>query len=352
MRILVCGNKATHEWPESCVRALERLGHETRLVFHRTPQAGQAEQYLPAEMREQAAELFQIEEGRRALMEVIFYHLAAEFRPDLILLAGIYYTFSNDALADVQEHLGIPIVLWSGDNPYVPQAPDIFSSSPYYDLVYFANFRFAERAADAFKRTAYLPFGCDPERDRPPTEDDDLEPYACDVSFLGTLKDERCAFLDRLASRDFVLKAWGTEFPDDLEQRFPHLAAARQAEHVQGTKKTLVYGASKIVLNLHHTGFANMKLYEAAACGAFQISNKRLEGESTRHTLSVCDEMVTYEHPEELRELIDHFLEHPDQRAARASRLRELVLAEHTWDHRVQSILDMVIPATALASAQ
>jgi spore maturation protein CgeB len=351
MRILVCGNKATHEWPESCVRALQRLGHETRLVYHRTPQAGQVERYLPAEMRGRAEELFQIEEGRRALMEVIFYHLAAEFRPDLILLAGIYYTFSADALADVQEHLGIPVVLWSGDNPYVPQAPDIFSRGPYYEAVMFANYRFADRAADSFKATAYVPFGCDPERDVPADDAAALAPYACDVSFLGTIKDQRAEFLDGLAQRDFTLKVWGAEFPDDVERRFPHLHAARQAEHVQGDKKVLVYGASKIVLNLHHTGFANMKLYEAAACGAFQISNKRLECESTRHRLSVCDDMATYETEAELHALIDHFLAHPEQRTARAARLRERVLTEHTWDHRLQEILDHLAPALPLANA-
>lgn len=352
MRILVCGNRAEHEWPESCVRALERGGHEVRLTYYRSPQPGELGGYLPAAMRADTATLLQSPAGTEALMEVIFYYVAAEFRPDLILLAGIYNTWSSDALADVQDSLGIPVVLWSGDNPYVPHAPDIFSRSAYYELVLFGNFRFAERASDSFARTAYMPFGCDPEHDRAPTADVDLEPYACDLSYLGTLKNERCAFLEALAQLDLELKVWAVGFPRDLAQRFPALSAARQTEHIQGADKTRVYAAAKIVLNLHHTGFANMKLYEAAACGAFQISNKRLEAESTRHVLPLCDEVVTYEHAGELVELLRHYLAHPEQRAARAARLQAEVLAKHTWDQRLSSVLDMLPPAHSALSVR
>ena len=329
------------------MRALERLGHEVRLVYHRTPQPGDLEHYLSEDLRGNAPLLLESDEGRRALMEVIFYNVAAEFRPELILLAGIYYTWSSDALADVEDNLGVPVILWSGDNPYVPNAPDIFERAPYYRSVLFANFRFADRAADRFAHTDYLPFGCDPTRDLPPEATDELDPYGCDLSYLGTYKEERAQLLDTLASRDFEMKVWGVGYPDDFARRFANLAAVLQPEHVQGREKIKVYGGSKIVLNLHHTGFANMKLYEAAACGAFQISNKRLEAESTRHRLGLCDEMVTYERPEELVELIDYYLSHPQQRASRARRLRELVLAEHTWDQRMASILALVAPSPA-----
>ncbi|MCP4245379.1 MAG: hypothetical protein GY772_32985, partial [bacterium] len=99
-----------------------------------------------------APQLLESDQGRTALMEVIFFNVCAEFKPDLILLAGIYNTWSCDALADVQDNLGIPVVLWSGDNPYAPWAPDIFSRSPYYELALFGNVRFAESASDSFAR--------------------------------------------------------------------------------------------------------------------------------------------------------------------------------------------------------
>ncbi|QDV05757.1 hypothetical protein Poly30_12590 [Planctomycetes bacterium Poly30] len=350
MRVLVCGNQAEHEWPESCVRALRRMGHEAELMYYLVPQAGEVETYLSADQQRNVPGLMATAQGRQALMEQLFFHKAAALRPDLILLAGIYHTWSVDALADVREHLDIPIVLWSGDNPYVPYAPDIFSRAPYYDLALFGNFRFAERAADRFARTGYMPFGCDPLRDQPPPADQNLEPYRCGLSYLGTVKNDRCLFLEELSQQPFDLKIWGVGFPDDLGARFPGVHRARQPEHIQGQKKTLVYGGASIVLNLHHTGFANMKLYEAAACGAFQISNKRLEAEATRPHLSVCREVVTYETTPELVELVRHFLAHPEQRHARAQRLREVVLAHHTWDHRMAAILEQAAPSPLITS--
>lgn len=350
MRVLICGNQAEHEWPESCVRALRRMGHDADLVYYLVPQPGEIEAYLTSEQQRNVPGLMTTKEGRQALMELIFFRKAEALRPDLIVLAGIYNTWSTDALADVREDLGIPIILWSGDNPYVPYAPDIFSRSPYYELALFGNFRFAERASDSFARTGYMPFGCDPHRDVPPAADQDLSAYRCGLSYLGTVKAKRCDFLEDIARQPFDMKIWGVGFPDDLATRYPAIHRARQAEHIQGERKTLVYGGSSIVLNLHHTGFANMKLYEAAACGAFQISNKRLEAEATRPHLSVCQEMVTFETKAELFELTKHFLAHPEQRQARAQRLRELVLAEHTWDHRMTAVLQQAAPTPLITS--
>ncbi len=346
MRILVCGNQSEHEWPESCVRALHRMGHEADLVYYLVPQAEEIETYLTAEEQQNVSRLTGTADGREALMELLFVRKAAALRPDLILLAGIYNTWTIEVLAKVREDLDIPIVLWSGDNPYVSYAPDIFSRAPYYDLALFGNFRFAERAADSFSRTGYMPFGCDPFRDQPPAACDDLSEYRSGLSYLGTVKDDRCAFLEEIAQQPFDMKIWGVGFPKDLSTRFPAVHRARQPQHIQGQKKTLVYGGSSIVLNLHHTGFANMKLYEAAACGAFQISNKRLEAEATRPHLSVCQEVVTFETKAELFELTKHFLAHPEQRSARAQRLREVVLAYHTWDHRMAAILQQAATST------
>ena len=52
--------------------------------------------------------------------------------------------------------------------------------------------------------------------------------------------------------------------------------------------------------------------------------------------------VVTYETAEELRALVEHFLAHPRERAARGAAGRELVLAGHTFAHRVETLLGLV----------
>ena len=186
MKVLVCGNPCEHEWPESCFRALERMGHEARLLYFEWPREGDFERYLPRSLHARVAELCDFREGRRSLLEVVFYNMCGTFRPDLILLAGMYHCWSKEALAQVSERFGIPVVLWSGDDPFEPGATDIFERSPFYDLVLYTIHGLAERTADRFQRTAFLPFACDPERDRPfsgPPER--IAPYRCDVSYLG-----------------------------------------------------------------------------------------------------------------------------------------------------------------------
>lgn len=342
MRILVCGNKGEHEWPELCARGLRALGHDVQVVHYRWPGERDVE-LLPRALAAEVPHLLQSYEGRRELMERAFFLRARDFRPDLVLLAGIYNTWRAEALADVRQKLGVPIVLWSGDNPYAPGAPDVFANAAHYDLALFANFRFARSAAERFRRTEYVPFGCDPERDHPPAPAPDDVRFRCALSWLGTFKNGRAGFLDQLA-RDLPeldLRVWGAGFPEDLAVRYPALASVYRREHVWGATKFRLYAASDVVLNLHHTGFANMKLFEVACAGAFQVSNKRLEAEATREALPLAAEVPTWETTDELVQLLEHYLSRPDERAARAARLRELVRAEHTWRHRVATILEL-----------
>ena len=83
----------------------------------------------------------------------------------------------------------------------------------------------------------------------------------------------------------------------------------------------------------------------AVACGALVVSD-RLDGLEQRFGGAV----VTYETAEELRTIVSHFLAHPDERAARAAAGRELVLARHTFAHRVDALLAQVDAALAAAA--
>jgi spore maturation protein CgeB len=52
------------------------------------------------------------------------------------------------------------------------------------------------------------------------------------------------------------------------------------------------------------------------------------------------DELTMFSSMDEMQGLIRHFLSHPKERAALAARARERVLAEHTYAHRMQSLIE------------
>ncbi len=345
MRVLVCGNRATHEWPETCVRNLERLGHEVELLYYRTLRQRDRDELLTAELREAAPQLLETYEGTRALMEVAFYNLAATWRPDVILLAGMYHTWTADALADVRETVGCPVVLWSGDDPYEPWATDVLTPAPYYDHALFTIWGLAERAAADFPSVGFLPFACDPARDRVPVPPSpDHARFRCDVSYLGTMKLDRADLLEPLAASGVDLGVWGEGFAEDVEATHPALARARRPGRVQGEQARALYAASEVVLNLHHKGFGNMKFYEVASCGSFQVSNLRRDAEAILPVLPFVEKVAVYEDPAELPGLVQHWLERPAERARVARELQAVVRAEHTWEHRLRALLELAVP--------
>ncbi len=114
------------------------------------------------------------------------------------------------------------------------------------------------------------------------------------------------------------------------------------AEHVPNDELHKVYSSSAIVLNDHwddmrEHGFISNRIYDALACGALVLSDE-LPELSDRFGETV----VTYSDRAELQGLIERLLASPKERAKRGRRGRELVLAHHTFEHRVDQLLEIL----------
>jgi spore maturation protein CgeB len=97
--------------------------------------------------------------------------------------------------------------------------------------------------------------------------------------------------------------------------------------------------------------FVNPRTFEIAACGACQLVDRRsLMGE-----LFDPDELATFGTAGELRELMGHYLAHPEERLALARRGRRRVLAEHSYRARMTELLALglaALPETARRLAE
>ena len=104
------------------------------------------------------------------------------------------------------------------------------------------------------------------------------------------------------------------------------------------------YGAASIVLNDHwagmrREGFLSNRLYDASAAGAFVISDD-VEGLEAEFDGGV----VGYRDRRHLHDLIEHYLERPEERRERSELARAAVLARHTFAHRARTFIDAVTP--------
>ena len=129
-------------------------------------------------------------------------------------------------------------------------------------------------------------------------------------------------------------------------EKLPEAYAVKRCHRGQtllpATRVAAAYRASKIVLNVHHPQMVNgcnMRTFEAAACGAFQLVDDR----TALHSLfDPPNDLVAYASVDELTALIGRYLHDPEARREAAERARSRALREHTYAKRLGQLLDTV----------
>lgn len=86
-----------------------------------------------------------------------------------------------------------------------------------------------------------------------------------------------------------------------------------------------------------HTAI-NQRPFDVSACGHMVLTDER---ECLRE-LFAPDEMVSWRDLDDLEEKADYYLQHPQQRQKLAERARTRVLREHTYVHRLRTLLNTV----------
>lgn len=105
------------------------------------------------------------------------------------------------------------------------------------------------------------------------------------------------------------------------------------------TQLPLFYGHSSINFNCtskQMKGAVNQRVFDVPAAGAFVLTDWRPQMEQ----LFEPDEMACYREPEEIPELVRRYLSYPEERRKLAEAARKRVLSCHTWEHRLQEMLE------------
>ena len=86
-------------------------------------------------------------------------------------------------------------------------------------------------------------------------------------------------------------------------------------------------------------GAVNQRVFDVPCCGAFLLTDYRRQMEEL---FEPGEEIVYYNHPDEIPGLVELYMDRPDKRRAVAEAARRRVLAEHTYDHRMARLMEIM----------
>jgi len=82
-------------------------------------------------------------------------------------------------------------------------------------------------------------------------------------------------------------------------------------------------------------GAVNQRVFDVPAAGAFVLTDHRVQMENL---LEPGTEVAYYEDPADVPEMIRHYLDNPAERERIVRAARRRILAEHTYEHRLESL--------------
>lgn len=261
---------------------------------------------------------------------------AQAFKPDIIWLSGDNSLILPKTLARLKQEHDCKIVYVSGVSPIVFSHSIERQAARLYDLAlvndYYHGIQWLELGAKRMECLPYVAIDPDFHYPRPGGE------TFCDVGFVGTLLpdslySERVAALESL--REFDLGIWSMH-------GIPRSLKAFHRGYALGEGMLRVLSSVKISLNAHGDFMrygGNMRLFETAAIGTFQIVDDR-PGISA--WFSPGEHLVTYSDLPDLQAKVRHYLAHDEQRQRMADRARAHVLAHHRYDQRLARVEELL----------
>ena len=321
------------------VSALESLGHQVRWLDHSV----HATSYHQLELLKNSQHRLALQSKYAEMLSRVTMAQLAEDPPDLVLSLA-----QAPLILPMLEHLRrkrFLTAMWFVENyRHLTYWQQLAAGYDFWFVIQQEPCIAALKQAGA-KEVRYLPMAADPSVHRPlELTQAEREEYGSDVSFVGAGYANRREIFPRLLGHEWRFKLWGNEWEGaaDLTSVLQRNGARIDTDTCQK-----VFNASAVNLNLHSWAgagldpdgdFVNPRTFELAACGAFQLTDRR----SLLPDLLTADEVATVSSPDELPAEITRWLREPEQRVAMAAQARQRVLAEHTYAHRMRDLLSQI----------
>lgn len=302
--------------------ALERQGHlikdymlGQRMMYHRKA--------IPAESKDPRLLAFQASE---TILNEAIYHQA-----DLVLIvSGLnVHPIALHLLGQVGFKVATVFTESPYDDPAQYEWTDIKSKTGgEVDLTVFTNDRYSAKEYDGW---VFLPPSYDPAIHHPVDPDPEFE---CDALMVGTGWPERQVMLESIDWTGINLRLYGI-WPN-IKPESP-LHDYYYPSVISNHRVPSMYCSAKVNINIHRSSDVALtpgpRVYELAACGAFQISDSR---EDLVNLFGGA--IPTFRDGKELGDQIRYYLERPDERRLMAAQALDAVCDED-FDKRASTLI-------------
>jgi spore maturation protein CgeB len=282
-----------------------------------------------------------------------------QFEPDLVLRT-VGRLFPE--LLKAVRKLGVKSACWFLDDPQEIDATS--KAGVLYDNVFTVepNCVAAHQEAGS-KGVAFLPLGCFPPIQKKMEVEDR---YKSDICFIGVAFPARVEFFDSVADflKDYNVKIIGgglnigsSDDPWLWKRKLKRLDVLEKFiidDVVNPEEAAKYYNGAKINLNYHRsavdqrfsegnkagimpTGVSG-RTFEIAGCGAFQMIDDS-RPDYARHFIP-DKEIAAFHDTKDFKRKVEYYLSHEEERQAIAEAAQKRAYAEHTYEKRLQKMLE------------
>jgi spore maturation protein CgeB len=258
-----------------------------------------------------------------------------ELNPDLVIsIKGEMVT--PETLEWLRRNVGVKTALWYPDDPRFFESL-VKYIAPHYDHVFTASKRAITMYREiGVKNVDFLPFACEPLiHKKTNLTETEYNFYKSDVCFVGTYTPRRAKMIKNLWKAGVNVRVWGPYWRYFVKDRKINAG-------VFGQEMVKVFNAAKIVLNLHEQSDVpykvNMRVYEAAGCGAFLMTDNSY---GLNQMFSTQDEIVTYDSSKDLIRKIGYYL-NSEKRSVFQEKALLRAYEDHTYHLRLKRLLEHV----------
>ncbi|MBI4796467.1 MAG: glycosyltransferase [Deltaproteobacteria bacterium] len=383
------------------LRSRKRLGPPRRVWFFRQKffleeECIRACRKLGLEVRE-----WELGEGWDAAGFSGFLSALLEFQPDFFFCINHIGFDKAGRITELLRGCKIPAAVWYVDNPDFIIRAYPQNVSPWVYLFVWDRHYLDDLKAMGFSHLTYLPLAADPRLFRPFRTPPSWKFGEIDAAFVGSTwtqrvrqqlarfreEPEKLAIIDTAARRFISSPAykareelaavypgfsglslqeqidleaaalWRASQMHRLESVIPLTAVGLQVYGDEAWEEFLpareAYGGrigynrelpafyQCVGVNLNVTSLQmkdglNQRVFDVPAAGGFLLTDLK----ESLLDLFQEDEVAVYHDPEEARAKLLYYGQHPAERRTLANRARERVLAQHTFVHRVQAVLE------------
>jgi len=357
MKILFPYNNWRGGFQTSIINACKELGHQVYCCPKYKYSSSKCEKIYHRILRNLSVRMkkklqIELKEKHRLASNQLLIEQIKNFKPD-VFFSIIGQGYLPQTFKYIQQDLGVKTVTLVADNPCDPNRSKYFAMAlRYFDVLLYPEdiwLKILDRLAPDARKIKFLG-GYDPQlffpADTGNVQDDKYKELTHDIVFTGGSYGEsaegayRAGILGQLADEGYNVQIWGDEGWEFRKKFYPGLNGVIHTQRLPYEDLRLLLRLSKIYLNMPSpqifTGFQS-RVFEIAAARGFQI----IDHSDDLYAI-FGDDFVSFRSYTDLKEKIDYYLSHPDERLRIAEKMYEVVKDDYTWKNQFRKVLEIL----------